>query len=368
MASIKSINFNKLKIILLILLYKYDLFKYYNCKWSYNYFLDTERFYFKKYLSYQNIESCKNYSLIEEEKNNIIHFLYRDIGKKFIFLDNIIYIDEMNLGNSLIALNNLIFFCEIIKCKNIYLEKKHFWFIRKKININNNNFSLSIKEYIINKTNETLYRTNKLFATKFIFRTDIRINLIRNEIMRNLIKIKSSNKYLYIHIRGKDIFKNKPNIFYAQPPLCFYQKIINNYKFKKIYLISIDKKNPVINKLLNKYNNVIYSNNKLIYDISNLINSYNIVASMSSFLIFILQLNYNLKFLWDYDIYHMSQKIIHLHYDLYKYPHRQFTLFRMEPSYNYRKNMFVWKNNNRQKKLMLKEKCFNYFSIINKEI
>ena len=268
----------------------------------------------------------------------------------------------------LFTFNKLLFFCEIIKCKNIYLNKKKFWFIKKKINISNYNFSISIKSHKYNKSNEIYLKSNALYYIKFKIRPEIRIHLIKDEIISNLIKIKTSNEYLYIHIRGGDIFKISPNKFYAQPPLCFYQKILNNYQFKRIYLISLDKKNPVVNKLLNQYNNVIYSKNSLKYDISILINSYNIVASVSSFLVFILQLNYNLKFLWDYDIYQMTQKIVHYHYDFYKFPRNNFTLFRMEPSYNYRKNMFIWKNNKKQNKLILKEKCNNYFSIINKEI
>ena len=37
--------------------------------------------------------------------------------------------------------------------------------------------------------------------------------------------------------------------------------------------------------------------------------------------------------------------------------------YRMEPSTNYNKTMFIWKNNKKQKNLMIKEKCINNFSI-----
>ena len=178
MTLIKSIYFNKIKLlILLIIFYKYDFIKKLNFKLSYNYFLHTQTFYFKNYLLYHNIESCKNNSLILEEKNSILNFLYHDIGKKFNFLDNIIYSNDMQLGNSLIALNNLLFFCEIIKCKNIYLEKNKYWLIKNKIKLNNNNFTLSIKHYEYNRSNETYFKSNKLFSIKFKLRTDIRINL-----------------------------------------------------------------------------------------------------------------------------------------------------------------------------------------------
>ena len=177
-----------------------------------------------------------------------------------------------------------------------------------------------------------------------IFKPEIRLNLIRKEIIKNLIR------------------------YYSQPPLCFYQIILSNYKFEKIHIISSDKNNPVISKLINEYPNIKYRSNPILYDISVLINAYNIVNSISSFLNSILQFNYKLKFLWDYNIYQISEKILLYHYDLYKFPRLNFTIFRMEPSNNYKKEMFNWKNKKKQIKLMIKEICNNYFNIINKEI
>ena len=130
----------------------------------------------------------------------------------------------------------------------------------------------------------------------------------------------------------------------------------------------MNKKNPVIGKLINQYSNLLYYNDSIKNDISKLINAYNIIASISSFLNLIIQMNNNLEFLWDYNIYKTSAKIILYHYDLYKYPHRNFTIFRMEPSSRYSRKMYIWKNNKIQRKLMIKEKCENYFSLINKEI
>ena len=92
------------------------------------------------------------------------------------------------------------------------------------------------------------------------------------------------------------------------------------------------------------------------------------MASISSFLNLIIQLNNNLEFLWDYNIYKTSEKVLLYHYDLFKYPHNNFTMFRMEPSSKYREIMYIWRNNYIQRRLMNKEKCDNYFSIINKEI
>ena len=60
----------------------------------------------------------------------------------------------------------------------------------------------------------------------------------------------------------------------------------------------------------------------------------------------------------------LYQKIIYYHYDLYDFPKKNFSIYRMEPSIKYKKTMFIWKNNKKQRKLMIKEKCFNQFKMI----
>jgi hypothetical protein len=168
---------------------------------------------------------------------------------------------------------------------------------------------------------------------------------------------------LFVHFRSDDIFTVNQNRWYAQPPLCFYESILNNFKFNNIYIISKDNNNPIIEKLIKYYSNIKYLKNHLNKDISYLINAFNIVASISSFLISIIQLNSNINNLWDYNIYKVIEKIRHFHYDLYKYPDHKFTIYRMEPSFNYKKIMYIWRYKRKTKKLIMKEKC-NDFSII----
>ena len=72
------------------------------------------------------------------------------------------------------------------------------------------------------------------------FRLENKFYIFKKEILKNLPKIKTNKNDLYIHIRGSDIFKNKNPYFapdYAQPPFCFYQKILNTFKFRKIIII-----------------------------------------------------------------------------------------------------------------------------------
>ena len=53
-------------------------------------------------------------------------------------------------------------------------------------------------------------------------------------------------------------------------------------------------------------------------DLSYITRGYNIVASISSFLIESIKLNDNLKFLWEYDRYPLKSKIYHSHYSYIK--------------------------------------------------
>ena len=142
-----------------------------------------------------------------------------------------------------------------------------------------------------------------------------------------------SNESLYIHIRSGDIFTYCPYYPYNQPPLCFYDNILQNFDYTNIYIISSSIENPVIQKLINKYPNIIYNENPLKYDIAILIKAFNIVASISSFLTTIIQLNSNINYLWDYNIYNIIQKIRHYHYDFYKFPLKSFVIYKMEPSF-----------------------------------
>lgn len=167
---------------------------------------------------------------------------------------------------------------------------------------------------------------------------------------------------LVIHIRSGDIFKSLHS-YYSQPPLCFYKSILNNNIFKNIFIIAINKENPTINHLLKEFSNIIYKKNSLEKDFSYLINAYNLVGSVSSFLMTIIKFNDNLNNYWDYDIYRKSEKICHLNLEYYKFP-RKFIIYQMKPSEHYKSEMFVWSNDPNKFRLMIEEKCINNFTII----
>ena len=335
-----------------------------------DYLIKENRVYQEQFLNLKEKKNDNNDSTIIEKKH-ILNFISKTIKKKVSSVKKIIFTKGTKFGNNLICLNKLIYFCEIIGCKEIELTSKTFWFIKKPILLKDYNITInkkidnqkiSVKNNTNSYFNTIYYDSFNIFAYFYKIKPKISIQPLRDEIINNLPKINISRKDLYVHLRGGDIFKNYINKPYAQPPLCFYISIFRNFNFRKIFLISEDQSNPNFIKLSNKFKNIIYSKNSLKYDLSCLMNSYNLVGSISSFLNSIIILNTKLLNLWDYNIYQMEQKLRQQHYDLFQYPH-SFTIYRMEASTNYKKKMYIWKNSRAQRKLMIKEKCINSFII-----
>lgn len=99
----------------------------------------------------------------------------------------------------------------------------------------------------------------------------------------------SNNIYdIGIHIRSGDIFQKigKSHHKYLQPPLYFYEKIINENISKKIVIVYESNHNPVINKLVDKYKdqaNIIFQTSSIINDIHTLSNCRQLVVSNGTF-------------------------------------------------------------------------------------
>ena len=319
-------------------------------------------------LNLANLLSLTNYSEVSniESKNKLklelfnqlkIDYRSKNFSKiKFIYLDT-----SFKFGNSIILLNNLLYYCEILEINNIYLNSYMNWPLKNDIILNKINITF-ISPLDVDLSDEKIILFNP-FSVYFqkVIRPEIRINKLRDEILKNMPKIYIDPDDLYIHIRGGDIFKCKScnDIDYSQPPFCFYQKILNKFKFRNIYIISEDKMNPVISPLLNKFPKIILSQNLIQTDIAILSNAYNIVGSMSSFLISLVNININLKNYWEYDNYRLTEKFWHLHPKIYLNKIK-FKIFTMNSSFNYKNKMFPWKNKKEQIKLMLSEKCNDF--------
>ena len=217
----------------------------------------------------------------------------------------------------------------------------------------------------INKFDTIIDKTHNFFYYSKYIKPILRINLLRKELIKNLKKISIEHNDLFIYIRSGDIFI-KPHHYYKQPPLCFYKKVIDNFIFKNIYLIAVNKNNPVINQLLKYYPNIIYNFNSLKNDISYLVNAYNIIGGgYSTFFPRLMELNNNLLFLWTFVFksYTSGQKI---KFNMtYFYKIHEIKIFLLYSSNNYIQKMKIWKNTKEQRDLMVKDICLNPFVVVN---
>ena len=84
-------------------------------------------------------------NLLLEEKTNIINMFLKD--QNLTVYDTMFINTFCNFGNCIVILNKLIFYCEIIGCKNIILNKDTYWFIKNNVTINSSNFTISTDDY-----------------------------------------------------------------------------------------------------------------------------------------------------------------------------------------------------------------------------
>lgn len=190
------------------------------------------------------------------------------------------------LGNNIIQLSNII---------DIAIAHKH----NIIFNVKHKFFNLSIIKDYFNKYNNSKIITDKynfFYKKKLLFKNIEE----RNKILQKAFLIKYINKLpendLVIHIRSGDIFSSNPHPKYVPPPLSYYTKQIDKYKYKKIIIVCEDKLNPVVNKLLELYKNSVYEKNSLEKDINLILGATNIIFSIGTFVSSLMLLSNNIKF------------------------------------------------------------------------
>ena len=268
--------------------------------------------------------------------------------------NNLIYINTLSggdgfVGNALIMLNKLINICENIRCKNIIAPSGLNCIIKKPIIDKDYNFTILPNSY----KNQTKIDIELSKFNNFYFRyknkpIKMRLRIIREEVLRNIPTYNARKNDLYINIRSGDIFVTVINNNYAQPPLCFYQKIINENKFDNIFILSNGHENPVVDELLKLNPKIKYIHGSLIDDISVVIYAYNFVMPVSTFSLNLINLNYNLINMYLYEL--INYRLTNVYYKIHI----------MKPSFNYEKIMVRnWRNTKEQLELMINETCIN---------
>ena len=306
----------------------------------------------------------KEKNIIKDEFLNL-DSIKSQIKEKNLTSFETIYGGDGNIGNALFILNNLINICENIKCKNVIAPEQLGDLIKNKIKINSTKYkeneinilppsykqkmsiTLDIDPYLIFKYRYKS-KKHKLF-----------LHTVKDEILNNLPIYKANPDDLYLNIRSGDVFVNITHGSYSQPPLCFYQKIIQENKFQNIYLVSNGKENPLVDILINLYPNIQYKHGTPIEDMAVLANVYNLVLPVSSFPYAIIRFNDNLKILFIYDII-INDVLVYWYAQDYYFKKTKFTIYKMKPSYKYKKIMKgKWEKSKIQLDLMIKEECIN---------
>ena len=192
----------------------------------------------------------------------------------------------------------------------------------------------------------------------FIYRKkkhEMRLNIIRDEVFRNIPNYDANINDLYINIRSGDVFVKKINPNYSQPPLCFYRKIIEENEFNRVFILSNGHENPCVDALIKLYPNITFIHGSVIFDISVIVNAYNLVMPVSTFPLTLIRLNFNLRNLYIYELvkYYLSNVNYKIHI--------------MKPSLFYSNKMYrKWEKSKEQLDLMINENCSDSdFIIIN---
>ena len=304
----------------------------------------------------QKFTSLETNENLLDEKSYILEQFSKFMNRKITYVDTLVLIKDWNFGNRMISLNNAIYYCEILRCKEILVSRR-FSFIKNPIYYEKFNMVIKHKKNV-----DCSEAGTACIGNAFLY--DLRYNntipghrffVIQEEFLKSVPKYKANEDDLYIHIRSGDIFYNCLHPDYAQPPLCFYEFIINNYKFKKIFIVAENKKNPVINALLDKYENIEFLHKGFVGDISYIINAHNLVLSMSSFSYVIARLSKNLKNVFSYDMIIKEEKDKFLIDD--DKNEEKFIEIKMKASDEYKARMYPWRNTKEQLELMLSVTC-----------
>lgn len=213
------------------------------------------------------------------------------------------------IGNNIITLSNALHvaleenYDAIIFPKNSYFNKTYIKL--NECDLNTKNFIEHDSETFFRYNNKDILKKNKKLVLKHL--TD-------------LFKIKYESipkgKYndLYIHIRSGDLFSGGKcnNKIYCenQPDYKFYKNIIDSNNYEKIYIIAEDSNNPIINKLINEYPNIIYSKKSLEEDIKLIMGSRNIIYGYTTFVPTILYFNKGVKNVYRNRYVNKNDKII----------------------------------------------------------
>jgi hypothetical protein len=132
-----------------------------------------------------NLTTLPNYNkkILPMEKNELLKFISKSVGKKIRSVKSIFIGNYLRFGNKLILIYKVIFYCQILRCKKVFLDKTDTWFIKRKI------INKKYKMIIVPEEEKNLYnyqtiidKTDNFFYYKGYINYQKRIDLLKNEI------------------------------------------------------------------------------------------------------------------------------------------------------------------------------------------
>lgn len=299
-------------------------------------------------LNQTNLQTLNKTNLDLNDEFFQIKEVIKQINKKNLTNIETVGGGAANVGNALKMLNNFINICEKIKCKNIITPYGLQNIIKNPINYKEYNITIFPSSFE-NKMKVDIKLSNpSIYYFSYKKKPhEMRLKVIREEVLNNIPKYNISPDDLYINIRSGDIFVNAINSDYSQPPLCFYQKIINEKNYKNNFIVSNGHENPVVDKLLKLFPEIKYVHDSVEGDISIIVNAYNLIMPVSTFPWTLIRLNYNLINLYIYELNNYNWSKIN-----------SSTIHIMKPSPYYDNIMKrKWKKTKKQLELMINENC-----------
>ena len=158
-----------------------------------------------------------------------------------------IYIRKLGrLGNNILQLSNAIYLSEVMNVSTIYIPKG-FCRITRNVTTSKGIRIAPTKR----KPEDALALHRELYGmTSGGYCPEDRVYEFAGETLRGVPRVKTGANELYVHVRSGDIFGEKINKYYGQPPLCFYEGIIKRWGFRRVYILTEDTRNPVIAPLV----------------------------------------------------------------------------------------------------------------------
>lgn len=264
-------------------------------------------------------------------------------------LDAIFLLKYNRFGNNILQLINAISLCMYLNIKLIFIPDS-FWFINCSIQ-----GPIRFAKFFVKKHNRfNILQGHFFYGYDFWKYPSVEYDYFLTPHLQSILshsKIENQED-LVLHIRTGDVFTRNVPPNYAQPPICFWEKIIEKYPNNSVVLLIQDYKNPMIKILAEKYPNTIIKNISEIEAISEIFFSKNIGISFGTFSSSIIRIS------------NIFQKVYLFGHSLgllkicNKYKRLKEVYF-INESESYKKIMYPWRSLSKQVLFLLNCSCQN---------